>query len=89
VSRSTTTKTETLEQSIARRDYAAHSPHDAVRYVDEQVAAAAAAAKAAEGGAVVILVAKFASTCPCCGTSIRVGSKVNWTKGSTIRTKVS
>jgi hypothetical protein len=36
----TTTKTETLEQSIARRDYAAHSPHDAVRYVDEQVAAA-------------------------------------------------
>jgi hypothetical protein len=39
----TTTKTtETLEQSIARRDYAAHSPHDAVRYVDEQVAVAEA-----------------------------------------------
>ncbi len=49
MSMTTTTKTETLEQSIARRDYAAHSPHDAVRYVDEQVAAAAAAATAKAG----------------------------------------
>jgi hypothetical protein len=30
----------------------------------------------------VIITAKFASTCPCCGKPIAVGSKVNWSKGS-------
>ena len=31
------------------------------------------------------ITAKFASTCPCCNQPIRVGSPVEWTKGSKAR----
>ena len=30
----------------------------------------------------MIIIAKFASTCPCCSQPIVVGAKVNWAKGS-------
>lgn len=33
----------------------------------------------------MIIVAKFASFCPCCNASIRVGNKVEWSRGEKAR----
>lgn len=33
----------------------------------------------------MIITAKFAATCPCCSAQIKVGEKVEWTKGSKAR----